>query len=221
MITLETVFWSMVIFFALMGLLRGWTKEVIATAGLVLSLFALSLAASTNLITLLVADPSNYGILGQPSVLEAYNRSIDPLFLPDPLVAGQIAALKREFFILSLIHLGIVFFSYQGPTLAGAALRDRLRVRDSVQDKLLGGLIGAINGYLIFGTLWTFLEYRVTLPAITRLDAGFQYVFYPTISRPADALAMPLLEQLPLPLLGPFLPFLVVGMFLFVIIVMI
>ena len=43
----------------------------------------------------------------------------------------------------------------------------------------------------------------------------------PMIARPADALTMTLLEQLPLALLGPILPFLVVGVFLFVIIVMI
>lgn len=221
MISLATVFFSMIAFFALMGLLRGWTKEVIATAGLVLSLFALNLAASTNLITLLVTDPGAYTILGQPAILEVYNNPTDPNFIPDPTISAQIASLKREFYILITIHLGIAFFSYQGPTLAGRVVGERLRVRDSVQDKLLGGIIGAINGYLIVGTLWTFLEYRVTLSPITRLDPGFNYVFYPAIQRPPDPFSMRVLEQLPLVLLGPYLPFLVVGMFLFVIIVMI
>ena len=33
MINLETLFWVMVVFFALIGTLRGWTKEAIAMAG--------------------------------------------------------------------------------------------------------------------------------------------------------------------------------------------
>lgn len=231
MISLVSVFWTMILFFALIGLLRGWTREAIATSGLVLSLFALNLASSTNLIRLVVADPTNFQILGNPQLVEAFNRSGDPNFVPDAAVSAQLAAdptigatitgLKREFYVLLLIHLGIAFFSYQGPTLAGRMLADRLRIRDSIQDKMLGAIIGAINGYLIFGTLWNFLEYRVTIADMPRLTQGFNYAFYPLITRPPNALTMTVLDQLPLALLGPILPFLVVGVFLFVIIVMI
>ena len=231
MISLVSIFWVMILFFALIGLLRGWTREAIATSGLVLSLFALNLASSTNLIRLVVADPTNFQVLGNPQLVEAFNRSGDPSFVADPAIAAQLAAdpnigatitgLKREFYVLLLIHLGITFFSYQGPTIAGRVLADRLRIRDSIQDKMLGAIIGAINGYLIIGTLWNFLEYRVTIADMPRLTQGFNYAFYPYISRPANALTMTVLEQLPLALLGPILPFLVVGVFLFVIIVMI
>jgi hypothetical protein len=90
-----------------------------------------------------------------------------------------------------------------------------------VQDKMLGAIIGAINGFLIWGTLWNFLEYRVTVAEMPRLPQGFTYAFFPAIQRPAEAMSMQILELLPLALLGPILPFVVVGMFLFVIIVMI
>jgi hypothetical protein len=231
MISLATIFWAMVLFFGLIGLLRGWTREVIATSGLVLSMFALNLASNTNVIRFIVADPANYQVLGNPALVEAYNRADDPNYIPDPALQAQLAAdpsigeaiagLRREFYILAIIHMGIAFFSYQGPTLAGRVVGDRLRVRDSVQDKMLGAIIGAINGYLIFGTLWNFLEYRVTLPDMPRLTQGFNYAFFPSIERPAAAMSMQILDLLPLAVLGPFLPFVVVGMFLFVIIVMI
>ena len=41
MITLDAWFWVMIVIFGVIGMLRGWTKEIITAAGLVLSLFAL------------------------------------------------------------------------------------------------------------------------------------------------------------------------------------
>ena len=41
MIQLSAVMWTMAIFFAIIGFLRGWNREVIATAGIILGLFAL------------------------------------------------------------------------------------------------------------------------------------------------------------------------------------
>jgi uncharacterized membrane protein required for colicin V production len=42
MLSLGTLFWLMVLFFGIIGSLRGWTREVIATSGLILSLFAIN-----------------------------------------------------------------------------------------------------------------------------------------------------------------------------------
>ena len=41
MIQLAAVMWTMAIFFAVIGFLRGWNREVIAMAGIILGLFAL------------------------------------------------------------------------------------------------------------------------------------------------------------------------------------
>jgi uncharacterized membrane protein required for colicin V production len=41
MIQLSSLMWAMAVFFALVGYMRGWSKEVIATAGIVLATFAL------------------------------------------------------------------------------------------------------------------------------------------------------------------------------------
>jgi len=198
MISLGTWFWLMVIFFAIIGIGRGWTKEIIATSGLVLSLFALN-QFGYYLVSLLGAavDPTAPGY--------------------DPM-----AVRRQQFYILTAVHLFITFFSYQGPTLAGGRLSERLRVRDSLQDKVLGALVGAVNGYLIVGTIWAFLEFNVTpTEGWVRLPANEFYPFpIETLTRPVAELAS-LIEKLPLPALSPYLPFLVVIVFLFVIIVMI
>lgn len=197
MIGLGTFFWLMVAFFALIGSLRGWTREVVATAGLILSLFAL--------------NQFGYFIV---SLLGAR---------ADPAVVSPDAVRRQQFYILSLLHIAIAFFSYQGPALAGARVTDRLRVRDSLQDKVLGAIIGAINGYLIFGTLWAFLEYQVQPGGYTLLPPGIPYPFDTTtlVRPPAGSPIYSLIGRLPLPLLAPYLPFLVVIVFLFVLIVMI
>ncbi|MCA9986148.1 MAG: CvpA family protein, partial [Anaerolineales bacterium] len=211
------LFWVMVVFFALIGTLRGWTKEAIAMAGLMLSLFALNLASSTSLINLLIDTSVDVTVLTDTTILANYNSDL-PV---DTVNATAIATLQREFYVLVAIHLVIAFFAYQGPTLAGGRVGERLRVRDSVQNWLLGMLLGGVNGYLIFGTLWSFLEYRITVAGSPRLAAGYNYAFYPMIQRPLEPFALQILEYLPLPMLSPFLPYLIVGMFLFVIIVFI
>ena len=200
MISLGTVFWLMVTFFALVGALRGWTKEVIATSGLVLSLFAINQFGAQIL-----------SILGTVSSAAA--------------AAGETVPMeRRNFYILVTLHLFITFFSYQGPTFAGRRVGERLRVRDSVQDKVLGGIVGAINGYLMIGTVWAFLEYRVTQAnEWVALNPGVPYPFDPTIlARPeVNEAVLSLIKNLPIPLLAPFLPYLVVAAFLFVIVVLI
>ena len=199
MIGLDTVFWIFIFFFTLIGALRGWAKEVVASAGLVLSIFTLR-------------QFGNYivGLLGM---------AVDATAATDPSIIY-----KRQFWVLSAIHLFIAFFSYQGPTLA-AAMGNRLRPRDNVQEKLLGGIIGALNGYLIVGTIYSFLEYRVTSAPeqFARLAAGVGYPFDPsTIQRPADVFNSALFEYLPLAVLqGPILPLLMVVLFLVVLIAII
>lgn len=200
MISLGTLFWLMIVLFGVIGSLRGWTKEVIATSGLVLSLFFINFAAQ-----------------GIVNFVSGSN--------PDSAIFGATIE-RRHFYALAFIHLAIAFFSYQGPAFAGTRVRDRLRIRDSVQDKILGGLIGCLNGYLLLGAIWAFLEYRVIGRGEWEiLGPGVPYVFDPsTITRPlidGGEAAIAIVNNLPIPLLSPYLPILVVVVFLFVIVVMI
>lgn len=83
----------------------------------------------------------------------------------------------------------------------------------------MGLLVGGVNGYLIIGAILAFLEYQLQSPSNwVRLAPGVAYPFTWVI-RTTDMET--LLANLPLPLLAPYLPFLVVIVFLFVIIVMI
>ncbi|RMG96688.1 MAG: CvpA family protein [Chloroflexi bacterium] len=200
MINLGTLFWVLVAFFAVIGMMRGWTREVIATSSLVLSLFALN----------------QFGFF----IVSILGATADTAGAQVDLITIR----RQQFYILSGLHLLITFFGYQGPTFAGSRLSERLRVRDSLQDKLLGLIVGAVNGYLILGTIWSFLEYQVTAGSgWVPLAADMGYPFDPNILvRPGPELELAsLIGRLPLPMLSPYLPFLVVVVFLFVIVVMI
>ena len=192
MLSLGTLFWLMILFFAIIGSLRGWTREVIATSGLILSLFAIN--------------------------------QFGNLFLGIAPTTGTVPPERQRFYYLAVLHLMIAFFSYQGPAFAGNRFGERLRVRDTFQDKLLGLIVGALNGYLIVGSLWSFLDYRIPEPGNwEQLPANEFYPFAQEILTRPNPLGElgTLMGRLPLPLLEPYLPFLVVIVFLFVIIVMI
>lgn len=196
MISLTTTFWIMVLLFGLVGMMRGWTREVIAAAAIILALFTINQFAITM-----------FGFLG-----------FDNNVIPPPEVRRQ------EFYIMSAILLLIAFFGYQGPTLASSRLSDRLRIRDNFQDKVLGFLGGSINGYLVVGSIWSFLEFRVVAASDwVRYPPDIPYPFNPEIIvRPAPELAG-IIEFLPIPVLtaSPYiLPLLLVVIFLFVLVVL-
>lgn len=206
MLSLTSVFWIFVIFFGLIGALRGWAKELVAAAGLVLSLFALK-----------TFGPPLLNIVGLADALAANAADLNQTY-------------RRQFWILTGIHLAIAFVSYQGPTLS-SNVGARLRRADSVQDKLLGWIFGTLNGWLIVGTLFSFLEFRVQKSQITgafeftRLLANEQYPFaLETISRPITALTTPIFQYLPLGLFSGstlLLPLIMVALFLVILIVIV
>lgn len=122
MIELSAILVLFSIFFAFIGFIRGWNREIVSTAGVVLGLFA--------------------------------------LFQFDSLLRGTLLAnVSRDqvFLVQSGIFIAIVFFAYQTRTVMGADLA-RAQGRDSLQESVLGGLLGALNGYLIWGSLWYFMD---------------------------------------------------------------
>ena len=194
MIALNAMFWILVVLFGLVGMMRGWTKEIVATAGLVLSLFA-QLWFGHYLIALL-----------------------------GPQDATPEATMRSQFVIRSLVHITFAFFAYQGPTLARQFSGGRFgdKARGNIQESLLGFVVGMINGYLIVGAVWAFLEYNIVDREAIRYAMEIPYPFpVDIISRPLAGTAYDLISKLPLPLLQGWLPLLVVVLFLFVIIAMI
>jgi hypothetical protein len=59
------------------------------------------------------------------------------------------------FLIRTALMAMLAFFGYQTPQIR--ALQPKL-VRERLQDILLGLLMGALNGYLLFGSIWFFLH---------------------------------------------------------------
>jgi uncharacterized membrane protein required for colicin V production len=113
------------------------------------------------------------------------------------------------FWLRTIILVLLVFFGYQTPNIARFSAK---MTREKLQDVILGAVIGALNGYLIAGTIWFYLA-----------DAG--YPFTNIINTPTGDMAKAaeaMLHYMAPKLLGiPGIYFAVVIAFMFVIVVFI
>lgn len=88
-----------------------------------------------------------------------------------PFVRDSLTGESQFWFRAGILTL-LVFFGYQTPNLPKIAATGRF-VRERLQDVLLGLFLGAINGYLVFGTIWSYLNTAgYPFPAITAPAAG-------------------------------------------------
>ena len=144
-------------------------------------------------------------------ILAIFIVSVVEDLVPSLIVQITLAGSLAYFWVRALLLLILVFFGYQTPNLpkfsSGKFARERL------QDVLLGAILGALNGFLVIGTLWYYMH-----------TAG--YPFQPKVVPPiqdgitADAFA--LVQYLaPNWLRGPFLYVIVALAFLFVLVVLI
>jgi uncharacterized membrane protein required for colicin V production len=62
-----------------------------------------------------------------------------------------------HFWLQAVIFGGMVIFGYQSPNLPALAGHIRF-ISQSPVDNLAGLLLGALNGYFIFGSLWFFMD---------------------------------------------------------------
>lgn len=118
---------------------------------------------------------------------------------------------KPLFWLRTTIITLLVFFGYQTPNIR--ALAGARFARERLQDTLLGFMIGALNGYLVVGTIWWYLN-----------AAG--YPFPNVVTPPATAEAVEAAQRIlrvlpPAWLTIPWIYFAVGLAFLFVIIVFI
>ncbi len=113
------------------------------------------------------------------------------------------------FWLRTIILALLVFFGYQTPNIQRFAPKMN---REKLQDIILGVVIGALNGYLIAGTIWFYM-------------ADASYPFSKLITPPSGdiaKLAEAMLHYMPPKLLGiPGIYFAVVVAFIFVIVVFI
>jgi lysylphosphatidylglycerol synthetase-like protein (DUF2156 family) len=128
-------------------------------------------------------------------------------FIRDVLLPKQDSVV---FWLRSIIVIVLVFFGYQTVNLSRISAKMN---REKLEHSILGVFIGAINGYLIAGSIWFYMsQSSYPFPIITAPD---------TTSAIGKA-ALSLLQYMPPRLLGiPGIYFAVVISFIFVIVVFI
>jgi uncharacterized membrane protein required for colicin V production len=203
MIDLLLLFIILVAFFAMVGYLRGWQREVITM----------------------------FGLVGGVAMLQRFAYEILNLIGVTVETGAAQAALddsrRSQVLVQALIFVLIAFFSYQivgalAVRVSGGKLAERLRA--TLERRIIGLLFGALNGYLIVGTFWAFLEYAPVPDGYSQLSPDRLYPFNPlTIVRPTvDTAARAFTEMLPLGVLSPDIWLIVFFlMFFFVIIALI
>lgn len=110
-----------------------------------------------------------------------------------PFVSGAIgsASPSTHFWVRFLILVGLAFFGYQSPNLPQFAGKTK---GERIQDRLLGLILGMINGYLLVGTVWYFMhEAGYPFAEITQPDLNNLKVMAIIDNLPPLKLAPPLL----------------------------
>ena len=129
MVSLDVLFWLFIVLFGMIGLMRGWAKEMMVTFSVILALFIIT-------------------------VLETYVPFVTKMVLDAQRPGGDP---QTVFWLRVVLLVVLTFFGYQTPNIPKLAGSGRF-ARDRLQDALLGLFLGAVNGYLVWGTLWYFLD---------------------------------------------------------------
>lgn len=162
MIPIEIFFSALVFVFALIGLVRGFLRELGVTTIMMFLLFFLSRF-----------EPElDSGLL---RVMDVGNR-----FMP----ASDENLIKCALF--TFVIIGSAFVSYEGETLAFGG-----RVRNGTQAIILSLLTGTVNGYLIAGSLWYYMD---------RFDYPFELLGFSVEN--LSMVAQKMIEFLPMTFLG-------------------
>ena len=129
MIAIENVFWMFTVVFAFIGFVRGWAREVLVTASVVLAYFIIYVM-----------------------------RRIPPVenFLTNGQVSDSGVITVQLFWFQVIVLLLLIFFGYETPSIP--RLSGNRFQRDNFRDSALGLLIGGFNGYMVLGSLWHFMH---------------------------------------------------------------
>ncbi|MCO5183527.1 MAG: CvpA family protein [Anaerolineae bacterium] len=187
-------------FFAIIGSSRGWGREVVASAGLILAIFAI--------------DQGGAWALGWINAVPPADVPLESVPIPELERIQRIQIIALTSFMLIMAA-----FSFQGPTLTNVVAA-RLRIREGFQERILGFFVGAINGYLLVGSIISFNEWILGSIGWERLPVNRMYIMEPIVTRPIAG-GVDWMNYLPPQFMAPFLLPLLIIVFLFVIIVLI
>jgi len=133
MLTIEAVFYALILLFGIIGMSRGWVREALATTGILLAMF----------------------------IMETFGDLLVGVMMGVAGVKGGTQQANLFTFIVKAFVFGfITFFAYYGPAMARppARLSFLQRAQLGFQETLLGFIFGLLNGYLIAGNLWSYLH---------------------------------------------------------------
>jgi hypothetical protein len=133
MVEIQQLFLILIIVMGIIGMVRGFLKELGVTLVLVATLFALD-----RLIPIIngFINGGGFGFLGLGPVPETQSTN------------------NILFALFGAMMVGATYIAYQGETLAYEGNNPR-----GIVGALLGFLIGAVNGYLLFGTMWWLMNF--------------------------------------------------------------
>jgi uncharacterized membrane protein required for colicin V production len=154
MVSLSFLFWCFILLFAIIGMNRGWAREL---------LLAFSLVIGICMVTL----------------MQEFLPAVDDL-VTDLLHGGNVI-LRSALLALA------AFLGYRTPNLPRVSTSPRL-IRGSFADRLVGLTLGALNGFLLFGSLWFYMHHA---------DYPFQSILSPDSGSAAGDAALRLLTILP------------------------
>jgi uncharacterized membrane protein required for colicin V production len=144
-------------------------------------------------------------------ILAIFIVSVVEDLVPDLVLDLTTSGDQAYFWVRTILLVVLVFFGYQTPNIS--KLGSAKFARERLQDTLLGFMLGAINGYLVIGTLWYYMH-TVGYP--------FSSKIIPPISEGITSDAFNLIPLLaPTWLTGPILYVIVALAFLFVLVVLI
>jgi hypothetical protein len=133
MVEIQQLFVILIVVMGVIGMVRGFLKELGVTLVLIATLFALD-----RMIPIVngFINGGGFGFLGLGPVPETQGTN-NILFL-----------------LFSAIMIGATYVAYQGETLSYEGNNPK-----GIVGALLGFLIGAVNGYLLFGTVWWLMNF--------------------------------------------------------------
>ncbi len=123
MVPLNTLLIIFILFFGLIGAVRGWARETLVAFSMILSLFM-------------------YDLFGRVDQISSVLQVLSP---------------RVRLIVLTLYVTFFALIGYVGPALYSSRSERRER-RERVAYVILGALTGAINGYLIIGTLLYYMH---------------------------------------------------------------
>ncbi len=159
MISLQVVFWLLLLLFAAIGAIRGWVREILVMAALMVAFVIVSLffRGHEPLPQVDENSPLQWYFVVPQSLIDPQappDQYVPVRFLLQDGVPDHAAKLRSQAMVRFALLAVFAFIGYETSGLGRFA--GRLGA-SRFQDRLLGAFLGLLNGYLLIGSAWYYL----------------------------------------------------------------